>query len=120
MDNISKYIRKSAHKWKMNEIKKLEQTKNSMLFAKISMSEINDYIQSEYNQIEMKYQEKLLGTVNKRYMNNQKKRDIDTIIRTKDELIKKGCAINFIDKYIANEYIQLDSKYNQSIVEFID
>ena len=91
-----------------------------MITAKINNDEINTYVNKEYDAINAEYNQRLNATPSNKYMNNLKNKDINNIILTKDQLIKKGYALNFIEKYINNEYNKLDNKYINNVVDFID
>jgi hypothetical protein len=120
MDNITKHIHKLAKKWKMTQIKKLEQTKTDMINRNIPIQQINEYIDTEYSEINKEYNKRLNADPSPKYMDNQKSKDINNIILTKEQLVKKGYATNFVNSYIDNEYSKLDNKYNKRVIDFID
>jgi len=114
------YVKKKANMWKKKELLKVERTKNDMIITNVNINQINKYVDDEYIYINNLYNTMLKKDIPPRVSNNMKKKEINNIIKTKRDMIMRGCKMEFIDNYITKEYDNLNKKYNKEIIEFID
>lgn len=110
-----------AYNWKQKQINEVIKTKEQMVEININPKLIDQYINSEYSRINKEYQEKLekakiknLETIN----NNNKKLEIDFLIKNKLVLEEKGYNKDYIEQYVEQQYNIINNKYLN--IDFID
>jgi hypothetical protein len=81
---------------------------------------INEYMEKKYKKINALHDAKLLEEPTNKILNKQKDKDIENIIINKYYLTQKGYKSDYIEKYIEQQYKEIEKKYNKQKIDFID
>ena len=118
--SIKNKVKINAQKWKNKEIDKLIQLKKDMELSNIDKKIINEYIEKKYKKINALHDAKLLEEPTNKILNKQKEKDIKNIIINKYYLTQKGYKSDYIEKYIEQQYKEIEKKYNKQKIDFIN
>jgi hypothetical protein len=118
--SIKNKVKINAQKWKNKEIDKLIQLKKDMELSNIDKKIINEYMEKKYKKINALHDAKLLEEPTNKILNKQKDKDIENIIINKYYLTQKGYKSDYIEKYIEQQYKEIEKKYNKQKIDFID
>jgi len=118
--SIKNKVKINAQKWKNKEIDKLIQLKKDMELSNIDKKIINEYMEKKYTKINAIHDAKLLEEPTNKILNKQKEKDIENIIINKYYLTQKGYKSAYIEKYIEQQYKEIEKKYNKQKIDFID
>jgi hypothetical protein len=108
-----------ANTWKSKQITKLLALRDEMIEHNIDSEKIKEYVDMEYNKINITFMEKLRkhkeNSMNKeqKELLKKKKKEIDFLLKNKTTLEINGVNKESIDKYAMNKYNQINEKYSK-------
>ena len=126
MKNYSKEkIVKRAETKKNEKIKKICQKRDEMISYNISSDLIDDWFEKELQKIEKEYNNKINDDkIYIRELNKQKKKEINNLIKSIEELEKRKFSKEYIENFSNTEYNRINAKYNKlaekTKIKFID
>lgn len=126
MKNYSKEkIVKRAETKKNEKIKKICQKRDEMISYNISSDLIDNWFEKELQKIEKEYNNKINDDkIYMKELNKQKKKEINNLIKSIEELEKRTFSKEYIENFSNTEYNRINSKYNKlaekTKIRFID
>ena len=111
-----------ADKQKLYDIDNLLKMKNIMIENNISETEINNYVEEQYEKINKDYTDKIKKYEKKykaRELKKERQEAIDFLIKNKDFLEEYKVKDEYINKYVEIQYNRINEKFNDT-VQFLD